>query len=241
MIPSAETLLMLAVVGLYIYDSALLLYCNEGVLLPKGKDRWSLRLGSHSVGIFGKELYIPNPFLMHRPLFRLSWKFEGSAVSTPWSPPRNAYGTLVPMIWSIAVALFILLPLGFFTRLGDRILFPALLFIFANISIALLWIWFNRATLHLSRQRFAALAFESVICPPFSLNLIRHLSLGIPVDEDLVLAARRLQAPRDWDEARAALLARLDMALEGEDPESERFKLMRERRKMLGYDGVRLA
>ncbi len=238
MTPSAEVLLMLAIVGLYIYDSALLLYCNEGVLSPKRRDSWRVGLGSANFGVSGKGLFVPNPLLMHRPLFRLSWRFEGSKTTEPWKPPRNAFFTLVPMVWSIAVSLFILIPLGFFTRLGDRILFPALLLLFGNIFIALFWIWLNRATFNLSMHRFAGLAFESVICRPFSLNLIRHLSLNIPVVEDLVYVAKRLQAPSDWNETRAALQARLDSELDIEDPESERFKLLKERRQMLSLESA---
>lgn len=233
---SAEVLLMLAIVGLYLYDSALLLYCNEGILLPKGRDDWVVIFGSSNVGVLGKELYVPNPFLLHRPLFRLSWRFEGNNPTETVDLPRHDFSALAPMVWSIAIALSVLLPLGFFTELGDSALLPALLLIFGNIVFSLVWVWLNRAEFNLSNKKFASLAFESVICPPFALNIVRHLSLNIPVPEDLVSAAHRLQQPDSWDQTRLTLLARLDSEIDGEEPESERFKLLQERRQSLAIE-----
>lgn len=233
---SAEVLLMLAIVGLYLYDSALLLYCNEGIFSPKGKDEWVVNFGSSNVGVLGKELYVPNPLLFHRPLFRLSWKFEGNNLTEIVDLPRHDFSALALMVWSIAFALSVLLPLGFFTSLGDSALLPALLLIFGNIVFALVWVWLNRAKFNLSNKRFASLAFESLICPPFALNIVRHLSLNIPVSEDLVSAAHRLQQPDSWHQTRLTLLARLDSEIDGEEPESERFQQLLERRQSLALE-----
>jgi len=141
------------------------------------------------------------------------------------------------MVWSIAIALSMLLPLGFFTSLGDRVLLAALLLIFGNITFALVWVWLNRTKFNLSNKRFASLAFESLICPPFALNIVRHLSLNIPVSENLVTAAQRLQQAESWNKTRLSLLARLDSEINGEEPESERFKLLLEYRQSLAIEG----
>lgn len=233
---SAEVLLMLVIVGLYLYDSALLLHCNEGILYPEGKDDWVANFGSSNVSVLGKELYVPNPLLLHRPLFRLSWKLEGNNLTEIVELPRHDFSVLAPMVWSIAIALSVLLPLGFFTSLGDRALLPALLLIFGNIVFSLVWVWLNRVKFNLSNKKFASLAFESLICPPFAVNIVRHLSLNIPVSEDLVSAAHRLQKPDSWDQTRLALLARLDSEIDGEEPESERFKLLLEHRQSLAIE-----
>ena len=237
MILSAEVMLMLAIVGLYLYDSTLLLYCNEGILYPKGKNAWVVNFGSSNVGVFGKELYVPNPLMFHRPLFRLSWRFEGNNPTQTVDLPSHDFSALTPMVWSIAIALSMLLPLGFFTSLGDRVLLAALLLIFGNITFALVWVWLNRTKFNLSNKRFASLAFESLICPPFALNIVRHLSLNIPVSENLVTAAQRLQQAESWNKTRLSLLARLDSEINGEEPESERFKLLLEYRQSLAIEG----
>lgn len=234
MIFSAEVLLMVAVIGLYLYDSAQLLYCNEAILIPAGKSDWIVGFGSENFGVMGKEFYIPNPFRMHRPLFRLSWKFESSEeVFEPWEPPRGVLSPLAPLVWNMSIALFVLFPLGFFTRLGDSILLLALVLLFSSILVALVWLWFHRRDFHLSEKRFAGLAFESLICPPFALNLIRHVTMAMPVHEDLVSAARRLQSPSDWAQTRTQLIARLTNEIECEDAESERYSLLQARRQIL--------
>lgn len=238
MVLSAEVLLIIAVAVLYLYDSAQLLYCNEAVLIPAGKIDWIVGFGSDKLGFAGKELYIPNPFQMHRPLFRLSWMFESSVeVFAPWELPRETLSRLAPLVWSMAVSLFMLLPLGLFTRLGDLILLPALLLLSISILVALTWIWFHRTDFQLSGKTFAGLAFASLICPPFALNLIRHVAMAIPVREDLVSAARRLQNAADWAQTRGKLIARLTSEIEYEDTESKRYSLLRERRQMLINEG----
>ena len=234
----ADIVLMVVVVGLYLYDSAQLLYRNEALLIPTGKRGWIVGFGSEHFGVLGKELYVPNPFLMHRPLFRLAWQWEGDgAGNAPWEPPRGTLGPLVPLVWSMAAAMFVLLPLGFFTRLGDPMLLLALVLLFVSILIALAWIWIHRTPLRLSRRRFAGLAFESLICPPFALNLVRHITAAMPVGEDLVHAARRLQKSTDWARTRHALIGKLTNELEGEDADSGRHRQLLKLRQTLIDEG----
>lgn len=229
---------MVAVIGLYLYDSAQLLYCNEAVLIPAGKRGWIAGFGSDNFGVMGKELYIPNPFRMHRPLFRLSWKFESSdEVFEPWEPHRGVLSPLAPLVWSMAISLFILLPLGLFTRFGDLILLLALVLLFSSILVALVWLWFHRRDFHLSDKRLAGLAFESLICPPFAINLIRHVAVAMPIHEDFISAARRLQKSSDWAQTRNELISRLTNEIECEDAGSERYSLLQARRQILINEG----
>lgn len=230
-----EILLIVTVVGLYLYDSMRLLYYNEGILTPKGKDEWSVCFGTRTYRLLGKEIFFPNPFFPHRPLFRLSWEPEGCAAEEAehWTANKNIFGPLVPMVWQMALALFILLPLGFFTRLGDHILLTAILLLYVNIIGALLWLWFNRATFNLSRKKFAALAFESLVCSPFALNIIRTLSLNMHTKEDLLNASRRLQNQKDWSVTRTSIIARLDELIDGEESGSERMTKFQDHRQKL--------
>ncbi|MDS4016314.1 MAG: hypothetical protein RKP46_18440 [Candidatus Accumulibacter sp.] len=231
---SPEFLLMIAITGMYLYDSAQLLCCNEALLLPGRRSKWIVVFGSENTTILGKEIYIPNPLQIHRPLFRLSWEFEISReVFEPWEPPRQMFYPLAPFVWSMAIALFLLFPLGFFTRLGESILLPALLLLYGSILVAMTWVWFHRTDFYLSRRGFAALAFESLICPPFALNLIRHLAAAVPVREDLVSAARRLQSSANWLRTRTELIERLRNEIQCEDTDSERYGLLHRRWQLL--------
>lgn len=238
MVFSAEIVLIAAMIGLYLYDSAQLLFCNEAVLVPAGKNGWAVGFGSGRLCIRGKELYIPNPLRIHQPQFRLSWEFErDKEPSGQWQPLRRALSPLTPLVWIMAIALFVFFPLGFFTRLGDLWLLLALAALFSSILVALTWLWFHRKELQLSGKRFAGLAFESLVCPPFALNLIRHVTMAMPVEEDLASAARRLQSRANWQQTRGQMIARLTSEIECADDESERYALLHARRQSLIDEG----
>ena len=226
----AEFSLIAVAAGLFLYDSALLLYCNEGVLMPRGCNGWVVRFGSDKIQLMGKEVYIPNPFLIHRPMFRLAWNLEGAAADAQWQPARDSFRVLVPLVWCMAIALFVLLPLGLFSRLGEPMLMLAMALLYGSLLASLLWTWFNRRHLELSARQLAALSFECMLCSPFALNLIRHLSVRTPVQQDLEHAARRLQSPVEWVVTRAALIARLDDEIEGEQDGSARLERLQQHR-----------
>jgi hypothetical protein len=226
---------MAAAVGLYFYDSVLLLYCNQGILIPVGKRGWLVSFGSSNFRILGKDVFIPNPLLPHRALFRLSWQFDGCSlgVEEDWASYRKALLPMVPMVWCMAAALFLFLPLGFFTTLGNSMLISAVVLLYFSIIAALAWVWTKRKTFKLSGKRFAALAFESLVCSPFALNIIRTVSASMPVREDLTNVSRRLQNPADWNVTCMNLIVRLNEAVETEEDGSERLAMLIEHRRKL--------
>jgi hypothetical protein len=231
--------LMACALGLYLVDSSLLLYGNEGIVTTRGRTGWQVAFGS-GIQLRGKELFVPSPLLPHRPVFRLTWSFaQGKGDGDPgWTAQRALLRPLAPFIWGMAGALFLLLPLGLYTRLGDRMLLAALVLLYANLVAALAWLAFMRARVKLTPRRLARLGFEALICPPFGLNLVRKISAETAIGEDLVCAARRLLGAEDWEIARDAFIARLDeeMQQEAEDPDRV-FELQRYRQQLLGEAG----
>ena len=233
-----EVLLMVLVVALYLYDSMLLLYCNEGILVP-GRTGWTVRFGFHEPKIRGKELFIALPWLLHRPMFRLSWRFEGNPVKTApedWKVKSEVPLLMIALVWSMAVALFVMLPLGFFTRLGHGMLLAAVALLYLSIVTLLAYMGFHRNDLQVTGKQVGRYAFEFLTCPPFALNAIRTVSLGQPIVEDLVATARRLQHPDSWAATREQLTLRLDEEIEMEDDGSERMARLRAHRQRLAED-----
>lgn len=226
----AEILLMAIAVGLYLYDSLLLLCFNEAVLFHQGR-RWRVGFGSTRARMRERELYLPSPFAPQRPIFRMAWRCEaGSAAAsaTDWEALSRRFSALSPCLLGMALALFLLLPLGLFTRLGDAAILTAVALLYANILGALAWVWLKRDQFGVSLSRFAAIAFESIVCAPCALNLVRKLSLGVSPPEDLLAAARQLQGAEDWADTRAACISRIDEELEAEEEGSERLKALAE-------------
>ena len=238
MLLQAEVLLMVLAIGLYLYDSALLLHVNEGVILPKRGGGWLVRFGSSNVCLMGKELYLPSPFSPHRPAFRLLWDLPSKPmeVQSAWEARRELFKAVVPLVWAMAFALFVLLPLGLFSRLGDRMVLLAIVVLYLNIAGALSWLGMHRKQLGMSIRHFGVLAFELLVCPPFAVNVIRRVSLEMPVDDDLMVVARQLQAPADWSATRERFIARLDEEIDAEDENSTRIALLRDSRKKLIED-----
>ena len=213
---------MLALAGLYLYDSALLLYRDEGVVSTRGRTGWAMRFGS-DMQIRGRYLFIPSPLMPHRPIFRLVWKVEtGAAADHRWTERRTLFEPLAPLVWSVLVSMFVLLPVALFFRLGDAVALAAFAVLYLSILALLGWIGFKRASFGLTGRRFAALAFEALICSPFALNLVRKISAEMPVDENLVQAARRLLDAGKWEAGRMQILARIDEELDFEDEQSRR-------------------
>lgn len=234
--PSAEILLMAGILGLYLYDASLLLFCNEGILSP-AKRGWNVAFGSDKMRLLGKETVLLDPLLIHRPAYRLSWHFEREGQSGNWVPAPGLYTPLLPMLAGVALGLLVLLPLGFFTAFGTTALAAALLLVFPSIIAALVWVWLNREALSLTTGRFAQLAFELLVCPPFALNMVRHLSLNAAVGEDLLSAAKRLQTEEQWNKTRRQCLLRLREAMEAEEPDSDRYRRLHARHQSLAEEG----
>lgn len=230
---SSEILLMTAIGGLYLFDSAQLLYTNEGLLSPSGKSGWKLVFGSENWRMSGRELCLPNPLLMHRPLYKYSWSFEYASPDADLRPPRTDFLPMLPLLWLMATALFVLLPLGFFTALGDRALLSGVVLFYSTALVAIAWLMANRQKFSLSAKKLASLAFESLICPPFALNLVRHVSLAMPLRGDLVVIAHRLLGDDQWNRTHRLLLERLDEDIEGEVPGTERHARLKSRRDQL--------
>lgn len=235
MLHQSEMLLMVVATSLYLYDSALLLYVDEGVVISAGGSRWLVAFGSSRVRLLRKELLVPHPMLPHRPMFRLSWRVPcGSPVAGGnWTTCATLLNPLAPMVWAMGLALFLLLPLGLFTRLGHPLSIAAVLVLYLNLLAALAWLWLKRAALGISAKRLALLSFESLACCPLAVNLVRKVSLEVRVEEDLVIAARRLQRPQDWKATRAELIARLDEELDYEEEDSARSAVLKQSRKQL--------
>ena len=232
----AEVGLMLLVLGLYLYESSVLVFCNQALLSPLRAKGWRVQFGLKHLNIRGKELCFAQILMPWRPLFLLTWRFEDrepprleaesdAEPSKPvtraaWQPPAaSSYQILVPLVWWLCSAAFIVLPLGLFTSLGDGAVLCAGGMLYVGILILLLVLWRYRSHFQLSTKELLSTAFEYLICPPFALNVIRRLSLKTKIEDDLEPIAHSLQSQQAWLLTRELMLERLDdqIAYEAQD------------------------
>lgn len=228
MILQEEVALLLVAAGLYLYDSALLLYGDEGVIQPAGWRGWVVRFGS-GIQIRGKNLFVPSPFLPHRPVFRLAWAPAGGAAfgDQAWTERRKLFQPLAPLVWGMWVSLFVLLPLGLFSSLGEQMVLGAIALLYLNILALLGWLAVKRNTFRIGAKRLAGLAFEALICSPFAVNLVRKVSAEMQIEEDLVHAARHLQKADDWHTSRKHIIGRIEEELDFENERTPRASALR--------------
>lgn len=238
-IPHPEVLLLIGMVALYLYDSTLLLNSNEGILSSTLNGRWSAHFGSERFPLRGKEPFLPNPFLPYRPMFRLRWCLEGRTDETasPWrAPDIRPYWILCPLIWGMALALFVIIPVGLFSRFGALAQALGLFFFYFNAVVALSYVALKRELFGLSRRRVVAIAFESLTCPPFAINMVRHISLSQQVSEDLLVTGRRLLKAGVLETVLSAAVARVRSAIDWEAEGSERADALAKHQSLLSNE-----
>jgi hypothetical protein len=210
----------------YLYDSSVLIFSNEAILTSAGAERWSAIAGGTGFSLAGRTLCILNPLTPYRPSFRLHWDFETLELGRAdplWSNRAQEFKTFAPLSVIAGVALFLLLPLGMFSDLGRYAVIPALFLLYGAIVLALIRLYRKRVSLSMSGRRFWGFAFECVACPPFGINMVRHLTLADRVGEPAPLAAARLLDPARWGQFRDLCVARLDAAIDTaiEDPREQ--------------------
>lgn len=200
----------------YLYDCSVLLYSNEAVLIRDPARRWSATSGWIQLVLAGRSLCVLNPFTPNRPSFRLNWDFntlESRAEAASWSEHEGELDKFAPLSLTAWFALYVILPLGMFTDLGACAIAAALVLLYGSIVVALIELHRKKVLVRLGRK-FWGIAFECLACPPFGVNMVRHITLGARITEPLPLAAVRLLDVSGWATLRDQCISRLDDAIQ---------------------------
>lgn len=214
---SYELELFLLAALFYLYDSSVLLYSNEAVLICDRAQHWTAATGWAGFIFAGRVLCVLNPFTPHYPSFRSNWNLyslEAGASDESWSERTQQLKALAPLLGVAGVALYVILPLGLFTALGPYAILPALAALYGSTGLALRHVHRQKLLAAPGRKRFVGFAFECLACPPFAVNMVRRITLANRISEPLPLAAVRLLDAAGWAHLRAHCLARLGDALQ---------------------------
>ncbi len=190
---SFETLLVLGVFILYIYDSLMLLSINE-LLITRSRNNWSYKLPFLEYQLLRKYPLLPNLLMPGIAIFRTYWPGP-STKSSNINEVNDFIKKLLPIqliIYVLLVLQLIILPMiVYYYGSGVKLLivFAAIYF---TILGALIYIFCNRDNLYISRTKFLSLAFESLACPPFALNIVRNISLNYPELNDPLMIAKKV-------------------------------------------------
>ena len=229
---------MLLALALYLYDALFLLGRDEA-LLVRTRRGWRAAFGAFDWRLAGKEPYLPNPFLPHRPVVRLAWQFDGAAGAgaarkVEVQPQLKGLAVLTGVS---AVTLFVLLPASLFAHWGTlaTLLVVGLLYLVNLAALALLYRQHKSSAV--PARVYWSTAFECLVCPPFCLNLVRRAYAWAGVNEDFLAASRRLLPAQHMPAVHANCLRRIDEQIAFEDEQGSRMAaLQRARERFLPKD-----
>lgn len=170
-------LLLIGIAALYLYDSILLLFHNEIVLETRRSG--VLVSGGSAMEFLGRHVFIPNPLCPHRSLARLQWSADDCRQTGRVRGRRRfgiALAAIVPWSWVLLALFFVVMPCVLLAA-SDALLLGWFVLVYLTILAMLFHVYRLRRVLNLSNAMVAALAFDVLLCAPFSINIIRKISL----------------------------------------------------------------
>ncbi len=222
---SFEALLMLGIVAFYIYDSVKLLYSDDLLLLRSHKT-WSFAFPGAQWNLRNKLLYIPNPFKPANLIFQTSIARNEHTASIEEVEILYRYICALEPIRYLVLILFglmcVCLPMVVFRFGTGTWFFVTVILIYITILSALVYVYFKRYELNISNKEFIALTFDVVACPPFSMNLLRKISLRYKIQFDPVAFASESFDKDRFNSLLISIKTRLEEKLELLDEGSEK-------------------
>ncbi|TCV84081.1 hypothetical protein [Sulfurirhabdus autotrophica] len=233
---SFETWLVLGIIGFYLFDSAMLLFFNELVFIEK-KGKWIFACPESRWQLMEKIPYLPNPLTPGNALFRLSWSLSKTDKQQESQEALQSFLNAFNPLRLMTSVLFTLLMIGipvvlfiFGTGLGFLLLIGLIYF---TIVIMLTLIYRQKETFGVSGNVIAKLAFDSLACPPFALNLIRKITLRYPFAGDPICFYRQVSDPNRFAQLIHSLCQRIDEMIDFEDETSPRYSALQSYKKSL--------
>jgi hypothetical protein len=230
-----EVLLPAGAFALYLIDSAMLLYSNE-LLFVRRRSGWDFVTGSGLL-LFGRRLCLVNPFTPNKPQFRIRWSDHDDRVERDDVHELGKFVAVLRPLQYVVVAQLVLvlaLPLELLAY-GTG---PQLLGLFAAYYIlivaALGYSYARRRELRIPGRTFMLLAFDSLACSPFAINLVRKLSLRRSLPGNPVIFAQQSFGAESFERLIRYLCGRIREEQQHEDEQLPRWaQLEAYRRKLL--------
>ncbi len=229
---AGEWLLVAGILLFYLQDSALLLYHDEVAISERWRS-WNVS-ASAGVELAGRHLFVPNPLVPQRALFRAIWTTVGGG--NAGAGLEAFLSQLLPFRIGCAVAWAIVLvaiPASVLAHRPATWLLAELLASYSVTAIMGVYAWRRRGALGLDTRATLGLIAETLLCPPYSVNYLRRLCRHHAFGGDPVAFAAEHCHKRDRAALRQELLARTDIDLSFADPGSELHASLQARRERI--------
>lgn len=200
---SIQVQIVLAICLFYLYDAALLLKSDEG-LLRRGRRGWQATLASKGFELRQRWLLWPPIFLPHQPIYRLRWNATQITLPGDAQPAKlqeahaASFKAFTIPLYLLATLLFIALPVSLLVLHSEltQLICLGLIYL-CTAGISLLTLRHGRQG-HSPRGLARSTALQILLCPPFALNVVRKLSQAHTTQTDLLAAAHTLMHTAQW-------------------------------------------
>lgn len=203
---SSEVQIVLAVVAFYLYDAALLLSYEEGLLL-RDAGQWRVRFSTEGQYAARRFLHWPPLLQLHVQVHRLSWHSDrvdlrADRSAQAWEAAARKLRVLPPLAYLQGAAIAILLPLALFRLHSEAALLLVAGLIYLVALVQAICVWRGAAQWGLDTKAARAIAAEVLLCPPMGLNLVRKVSLRTPCRDNLLAAASTVLSDASFQDVR---------------------------------------
>ena len=225
---SSEYLLVICIIGFYLFDSIMLLYGNEVILTESG-GKWNLLFPINNFFILNKALFIPNPLTPYSPLLLLYWTSpENELDAVDSGALDNFIRALRPLKYMIGILFALMIfavPIILIRYGAEKKFIILLLTVYINILLIISYIGYYRSELNISVRKYILIIVESLICAPYALNILRKLSLNYYPGGYPFNALTSLFNSDIFQSLQASLLGHIDTKIVIEPDDDRRSKL----------------
>lgn len=222
MLSHDQWLLMGGVVGLYLYDSILML-CHNEIALEKKIGGYIVFSGG-MLELGGRHLFLPNPCCPHRTIMRLSWPDNGllgeQVQRMQKSRVELILSIIAPWTWGLFGLFFLALPSALWIG-TSAVLLGWLVLTYLVIVAMLTQVCRYRRGLNLSARAVVGLALDALLCAPFAMNIVRKISLRQVPSSSLRAIAATMHSPAENAVLVDILHRRIHVSLNFMEPDSE--------------------
>ena len=218
-----ETLLVLGVLLFYLYDSLMLLNINE-LIIQKSFKKWSYRFPVFGLQILRKFPLVNNLLMPNFLIFNLSWPSHKEEIDS--DKLETLIQSMLPLqiIASLLLLLiiFVLPVVAFLFDSGPELL-TLFIFIYLLIIFSVCYLFICRDSLGLSGLKISSIAFESILCPPFAINIARKVSLNYEIGSDPIDCSKMLFDKQTFELFKSDLTSLLKTNMKYHEKDSTRY------------------
>lgn len=193
-----DVLLVIGIVGFYIYDSTHLYFYNEFNIYKGFKTTFKSQLISRKFNFYRQYLVIFNLLLPHQLIFKCAWTFKDthSTIHAIEIEHIRKISLILKPLQVINILIFLLtlaiLPFLLIYKADYVAISITLVMIYGLNLFSIFFVMFKRKNLQLSWFKTTQLLLDVLLCPPFAVNLLRKISLNYQIKTEGILLASQI-------------------------------------------------